>query len=99
MSDGGEETICIGREINSFDTGFQVENGADERGVLMTEPVMFLTCPGTSFDVIETSDILSPGTLMTDFDELRVLNHHGMHDSQKCLVGGENSSSSCQCIT
>jgi len=86
VSNGREETIGIGREIDAFNARFQVENSADERGVLMTESVMFLTRPGTCFDIIETSHIFSPRGFMTDFDEFRVLNHHCMYDSQKGFV-------------
>jgi len=53
MCDSGEETICIWREINSFDSFLQIENSANEGWILMTEAIVFLTCPGTGFDVIE----------------------------------------------
>ena len=36
----------------------------------MTESVMFLTRPGTGLDIIETSHMFSPGTFLTDFNEL-----------------------------
>lgn len=65
----------------------------------MTESVMFLARPGTGFDIIETSHIFSPGGLVTDFDEFRVLNHHGMNDSQKRFIRWENPSTSSQSIT
>ena len=99
MSDGGEETVCIGREIDAFDAGFQVEHCADEGGVLMTESVMFLTCPGTGFDIVERSHVFSPGTFVTDFDKLGVLNHHRMHDSQERFIRRENPRTSGQSIT
>ena len=65
----------------------------------MTESVMFLTCPSTGFDIIETSHISSPFSFGTDFDEFGVLHHHCMYNSKERFIRWENSSSTSHCIT
>jgi hypothetical protein len=86
MSNRGQEAICIRRKIHSFNSGFQVKHSSDKRWVLMTESVVFLTCPCACFDVIETSDVFSPFAFCTHFDEFGVLDHHSMYNSEESLI-------------
>src|SRR5271165_818842 len=99
MSDCGKKTIRIRRKIYSFDSRFQIQNRTDKRGILMTEPVMFLTSPSTGFDVIKTSHILSPLAFCTNFNKFGVLHHHRVNNSKESLIRGKNSSSSGQSVT
>jgi len=55
----------------------------------VTESVVFLTSPGTCFDVIETTDFLSPFGFPANFDEFGVLDHHCMHNPQEGFVRWE----------
>jgi hypothetical protein len=99
MSNSREEAIGIRGKVNTFDSGFQVQHRTNERGVLMTESVVFLTCPRTRFDIIKTADVFSPFRFLANLDEFGVLNHHRMHDPKKRFIRGKNSESSRQSIT
>jgi hypothetical protein len=99
MRHGREKTICVRGKIHPFNPRLQIEDRSDEGRVLVTEAIMFLTCPCTCFDIIETSYVLAPGYLLAHFDEFGVLHHHGMHNTQEGFVGGENASAASQCVT
>lgn len=58
---GGEEGICVGREVDAAGGRFEVEDGADEGGVLVGEAVVLLTGPGAGFDVVDRGDVFAPG--------------------------------------
>jgi hypothetical protein len=99
MSNSREEAIGIRGKVDSFDSGFHIQQRTNERGILMTESVVFLTCPSARFDVIKTADVFSPFRFPANLDEFGVLNHHRMHDSEKRFIRGENAESSGQSIT
>lgn len=40
VGDGTEETVRVGRKVDAGDGGLEVEDCADERGILMTEAVI-----------------------------------------------------------
>ncbi len=60
MSYGGKESVCVRGKIDAGCIRFEVENGADEGGVLVGEAIVFLSGPGTGFQIIDAADILSP---------------------------------------
>ena len=63
MRDGGQETICIGREVHARKLGLEVQDGADEGRVLMRETIVLLPCPSGSLNVVEGATGLAPGCL------------------------------------
>jgi hypothetical protein len=99
MSDCGEKTIRIGREINTFNTLLQIQDSANESGILMTETIMFLPRPSARLDIIQTANIFTPGSLITHLDEFGILNHHGMNDSKERFIRRKDASPSCQSVS
>lgn len=61
MSRGGKEGVSVGGKINAGCIRFEIEDGADEGGVLVGKAVVFLSSPGTGFNVVDAADIFSPG--------------------------------------
>lgn len=62
MGKGGEEGVCVRREVDAGGVRFEVEDGANEGGILMREAVVLLTGPGACFDVIDRGDVFAPGS-------------------------------------
>jgi len=54
------ETYSIRREIDTSRSRLQVEHCADEGRILMRETIVFLSGPGTGFDVIDRGKVGSP---------------------------------------
>src|SRR5271163_371353 len=94
-----QETICIGRKIDSFDALLEIEDCPDESGILMTESIVFLTSPSRCFDIVERSNIFAPFTFMCHLDEFRILHHHSMYNSKESLVRWENARSTSQRVS
>ena len=89
MSDRAQEAVGIRREVDTSGVSLEIENSADERRVLMREPVVFLTSPGGGFEVVE-GGIREPEVgLLGYLDELGVLDHHGLRDADKGFVRRE----------
>lgn len=65
MSDGRETTIYVGWEVDAGCRGPEVENCTDEGGVLVGVAVVFLSCPGTGFEVVYAGSVFAPGCLTT----------------------------------
>lgn len=63
MGEGGEEGVCVWGKVDAGGVGFEVQDGADEGGILMGEAVVFLSGPGTCFDVVDAADVFAPGSL------------------------------------
>ena len=61
MSYRGEKRIRVWGKIDSGGVGLQVEDCADERGVLVGETIMLLTSPGASLKIVDAADIFPPG--------------------------------------
>lgn len=99
MSNSREEAIGIRRKVDPFDSGLQVQHRTNERGILVTESIVFLTCPRTRFDIIKTANVFSPFRFLANLDEFGVLNHHRMDNPEKRFIRGENAVSSSQSIT
>ena len=63
MSKGGQKGVCVGRKVDASGGGLEVQDGANEGRILMRETVVFLSSPGTSFDVVDTADVFPPCSL------------------------------------
>ena len=57
---GGQERVCIWREIHSGCVRLELQYRSDERRVLVGESIMLLTCPRAGFNVVETADRTVP---------------------------------------
>ena len=68
MSKGRKEGIGIWGQVNTCCTRLEVQNGANKRRILVREPIMFLTRPGASFEVVDAANVLSPGSLPSLWD-------------------------------
>lgn len=55
-----QEGVGVWGQIDPCSSGFQLENIADERGVLMGKPVMLLSRPSAGLDVVDAGYILVP---------------------------------------
>lgn len=62
---GAQEAVCIRRQVNTSESGLEVQDGADERWVLMGEAIVFLTSPSRSLDIVEGATWLTPGCLVS----------------------------------
>lgn len=91
MRHSREEAIRIGRQVDSRELRLQVQHRTNERRILVTETVMLLPRPRRGLDVVETPDRLPPFGLTGHLDELAVLDHHGLDDTQEGFVGGEEA--------
>ena len=60
VSHRAQEAVGIGRQVNTSKSGLEVQDGADERRVLMGKAVVFLTSPGRSLNVVERAAWLTP---------------------------------------
>jgi hypothetical protein len=58
---GGQECVGVWRQVYSGSVRLQVENCANERGILMTEAIVLLSGPGTGLDIVDAADVPSPG--------------------------------------
>lgn len=63
MSKRGQKGVCVGRKVDASGGGLEVQDGADEGRVLMGETVVFLSSPGTGFDVVDTANVFAPCSL------------------------------------
>jgi hypothetical protein len=61
MVQGGQECVGVWRQVHSGSVRLQVEDCANERGVLMAEAIVLLSGPGTGLDIVDAADIPSPG--------------------------------------
>jgi hypothetical protein len=55
-----EETVGIGRKIDACPFRLEIEQGADERRILMGKPVVLLASPCRSFEVVDGTDWAAP---------------------------------------
>ena len=60
MRKRAEEGIGVGREIYSSGVGFEIQDGANERWILMRETIMFLARPRRGLDIIDAGDVFAP---------------------------------------
>lgn len=60
MSRGGKESVRVRGKINAGCIRFEIEDGADEGGVLMGKAIVFLSGPCAGFEVIDAADVFSP---------------------------------------
>ena len=60
VSHRAQEAVGIWRQVHARRLGLEVEDGADEAGVLVRETVVLLPCPGGGLDVVERSVGLAP---------------------------------------
>lgn len=58
-----QERVGVGWEVHSRGGGFQLQDCADEGWVLVGEAIVFLTGPGTGFDVVDAADRFMPSSL------------------------------------
>ena len=88
MRNGTQKAIRIWRQIHPRELWLQIQNGTYEARILMGESVVLLTCPSGRLDIIDGTkrEILSPTRFASHFDELGVLDHHGVDDPQECFV-------------
>lgn len=98
MCDGAERAIGIRREVNPRSARLDVQHGTNETRILVREPIVFLSCPGRSFNVIQRPTGLSPCRFAAYFDEFGVLDHHGVDDTKEGLVGREEAGAACECV-
>ena len=59
-----QEAVGIGRQVHARELGLEVEDGADERRVLVRETVVLLPRPGGGLEVVEGSARLAPWGLV-----------------------------------
>ena len=59
-----QEAVGIRGEVDASELGLEVEDGADEAGVLVREPVVLLPRPGGGLDVVERAARLAPCRLV-----------------------------------
>lgn len=62
----------------------------------MTVTVVLLSSPGRSFDISQSSDILSPIRFLRHLAELGVLKEHSSDDAEERFVGREDGVSSSE---
>ena len=60
MSKSRKEGVGIWWQVHTCGAGFEIQNGANEGRILVGKPIVFLTGPGASFEVVDATDILSP---------------------------------------
>ena len=63
MGEGREEGVGVWGQVDTCRAGFEVENGANKGRILVREPIVFLTCPGACFEVVDATNVLSPASL------------------------------------
>ena len=94
VSQRAQEAIRIWREVDTSGVGLEVKNGANERRILVREPVVFLTSPGGGLEVVERSVRGPEVGLLGHLDELGVLDHHRLCDTDEGFVRREERSPS-----
>ena len=99
VSDRAQETVGIWREVNASSVSLEIEDGADERRVLVRETVVFLTSPGGGLKVVERSVGGTEVGLLGHLDELGVLDHHSLRDTDEGLVRREQGGASSHSVT
>lgn len=63
MGNGRETAVCVGREVDAGCGGLEVEDCANEGRVLVGVAVVFLSCPGTGFEVVYAGGVFAPDCL------------------------------------
>ena len=58
--EGGQECVGVWGQVDSSGGGLEVQNGADERRVLVREPIVLLSRPGARLDIVDATDTLVP---------------------------------------
>lgn len=86
-----QEAVGVRRQIHSCELRLEIENGANEGRVLVREAVVFLPCPCRRLDIVERAARLSPGGFGGHLGEFGILHHHGLDDTKKRLVRGEEA--------
>jgi hypothetical protein len=99
VSDRAQEAVGIWRKVDTSGVGLEVKNGSDERRVLMRETVMFLTSPGGGLEVVEGGIGGTEVGLLGHLDELGILDHHRLCDTDEGLVRREQGGASCHRVT
>ena len=94
MGDRAQEAIRVWREVDTSGISLEVKNGADERRILVREPVVLLTGPGGGLEVVERSVQRSKVGLFGHLDEFGVLDHHRLCDADEGLVRWEQGCAS-----
>lgn len=97
MGDSGQKAIGIRGKIYACGDGLEIEDGSNERRVLMREPVVLLPRPCRRLKIVNGSYILPPRRLSSHLYKLGVLYHHCVHNTQEGFVTWEETSSSGEC--
>lgn len=63
MCNGRETAVCVRRKVDAGCGGLEVEDGADEGGVLVGVAVVLLSYPGAGFEVVYTGGVFAPDCL------------------------------------
>lgn len=59
----GQESVCVGWQVDTSGGGLELEHGADERWVLVGEAIVLLAGPGAGFDVVDAAHGAMPTRL------------------------------------
>lgn len=91
VCDCRQEAVGIRRQVHPSKLGLEIEDGANERRVLVREAVVFLSRPSRGLDIVERATRLAPGRFSSHLGKLGVLHHHSLNDTEERLVGGEET--------
>ena len=92
MSDRAQEAVGVRWEVDTSGVSFEIEDGPDERRVLMGETVVLLTSPGRCLEVVERGIRGTEVGLFRHLYELGILDHHCLCNSDEGLVRREKGS-------
>jgi hypothetical protein len=96
--DSAEEAVGVRRQVYTRGLSLEVQDGSDERGVLVRETVVFLASPGAGLDVVDGAEVASPFGLASDLVELGVLHHHGVDDAKEGFVTRKECGAASKCV-